>query len=52
MLINIQRYLVGLVFVVMIFIGAFHGMTDARYHHRQLLDKSHLKNRNRLERFG
>jgi len=32
MLINIQNYLVGLLFVVMIFICAFDGMIDAKGH--------------------
>ncbi len=59
MLTNIQRYFVRALFAAMIFVCAFHGMTDARRHHGRL-GKSHSKHlkhhyskgNSRIERFG
>jgi hypothetical protein len=42
MLINVQRYLLGLLFLVMLFMSTFHGLIDARgtHHHHDLKPKS------------
>ncbi len=54
-----QHFFVNLLFVVMIFVGTFHGMTDARHHQKQknklyqeYINHHYRDGYNRGDRFG
>jgi hypothetical protein len=59
MLINMQCYLVNLLFAIMIFVCAFQGITDAERHQRKANklrprypNRDYLKEYDRADRFG